>query len=334
MPSNLEQSKKINAGENAQKHTKSHLRCFGKKQNMLSFCRCFGHFWGKKEDFRSKNEEKRRKNEGKTKQKRRKKKAKRSKTKKNEEKRRKTKKNEGKRRKTKENEEKRRKTKKNEEKRRKTKENEEKWRKMMKNKDFWSFYTDFAPPSRSPPSSVALWSSGRAARWVLPCSHMVLFGPSQNVQPTLSQKHWRHQWDSNSVPFETSVATASILTARLQRLWPHGGALRQMKPPRPQQSSIGPCSSSSTRGHRQSARSTSWAGCLGALRCSTSICFRYNWCSRYCTWRKRLQRLPPPASAESSASSPRSRIRGSCLIHKRSRSSSRFNLSYIDQPCG
>ena len=121
MPSNLEQSKKINAGENAQKHTKSHLRCFGKKQNMLSFCRCFGHFWGKKEDFRSKNEEKRRKSEGKTKQKRRKKKAKRRKTKKNEGK---TKKNEGKRRKTKENEGKRRKTKKNEGKRRKTKENE------------------------------------------------------------------------------------------------------------------------------------------------------------------------------------------------------------------
>ena len=279
---------------------------------------------------RRKNEEKRRQNE----EKRRKTKAKRRKTKENEEKRRKTKENEEKRRKTKENEEKRRKTKKNEEKRRKTKENEEKWRKMKKNKDFWSFYTDFAPPSRSPPSSVALWSSGRAARWVLPCSHMVLFGPSQNVQPTLSQKHLRHQWDSNSVPFETSDATASILTARLQRVWPHGGALRQMKPPRPQQSSIGPCSSSSTRGHRQSAHSTSWAGCLGALRCSTSICFRYNWCSRYCTWRKRPQRLLPPASAESSASSPRSRIRGSCLIHKRSRSSSRFILSYIDQPCG
>ena len=204
MPSNLEQSKKINAGENAQKHTKSHLRCFSKKQNMLSFCRCFEHFWGKKEDFRSRNEEKRRKNKGKTKQKRRKKKAKRRKTKKNEGK---TKKNEEKRRKTKENEEKRRKTKKNEGKRRKTKENEGKRRKMKKNEGKWrkiKIFEDFtlilhllagARLAQSPYGHRLEPRGGRCQ-----CSHMALFGPSQNVQPTLSQKHLRHQWDSNSVP--------------------------------------------------------------------------------------------------------------------------------------
>ena len=83
---------------------------------------------------------------------------------------------------------------------------------------------------------------------------------NQNVQPTLSQKDLRHQWDSNSVPFGTWVATASILTARLQRIWPHGGALGQLNPARPQQSNrminftIGPCSSSSTCGHWRAAR--------------------------------------------------------------------------------
>ena len=186
------------------RNTRNHLRCFGKKPKMLSFCRWFEHFFGKKEDFRSKNEEKRRKNEGKTKEqrskneekrrknegktkeKRRKTKEKRRKTKKNEGK---TKKNEEKRRKTKKNEGKRRKTKKNEGKRRKTKENEGKWRKMKKNKDFWRFYTDFAPPSRSSPSPVALWSSAQAARWVLPCSQMVLFRPPGPKTKKKSQKH-------------------------------------------------------------------------------------------------------------------------------------------------